>query len=37
MQDSELASIYLKGINDERLDDVEKLRFCVYINETVYG
>jgi hypothetical protein len=32
MQDSELASIYLKGINDELLDDVERLRFCVYIN-----
>ena len=32
MQDSELASIYLKGINNELLDDVERLRFCVYIN-----
>ena len=32
MQDSELAAIYLKGINDELLDEVERLRYCVYIN-----
>ena len=32
MQDSELATIYLKGINEEPLDAVGEFRFCTYIN-----
>jgi len=32
MQDGELATIYLKGIQDEPLSKVEELRFCTYIN-----
>ena len=32
MQDAELATIYLKGIKEEPMTEVEKLRFCTYIN-----
>ena len=32
MQDAELASIYLKGVNEEPLDAVSEFRFCTYIN-----
>ena len=32
MQDAELAAIYLKGIEEEPMTEVEKLRFCTYIN-----
>ena len=32
MQDNELAAIYLKGVNEESMSEVEELRFCTYIN-----
>jgi len=32
MQDGELAAIYLKGIQDQPMSEVEVLRFCTYIN-----
>ena len=32
MQDAELASIYLKGINEEPMDPISEFRFCTYIN-----
>ena len=32
MQDGELAEIYLKGIQDQPMSEVEELRFCTYIN-----
>lgn len=32
MENADLAEIYLKATRGERLNDVEELRYCVYIN-----